>query len=1161
MNRGHHRNPPPLDTPASNSPTLGESEERYRIMFEHAPDAIVVVDLESGCFVKANSNACKLFGLSHERILQLGPVELSPEVQPDGQSSANKAAAFLNDAMEGKIPVFEWLHQNALGEEIPCELRLVRLPPFDRQLVRGSITDISERKLAEAEAARREREFRSLAENSPDWIVRVDRELRRTFVNRAVLEASEATLDDLLGKRPSESFPDEPDLRDWEVAMAEAMQEGKPVQFERQSSLDGGRFLQTKIVPEHDVHGRVVSALSITRDVTSVRRAGEAELRLATIVESASEAIMSCSLDGAITSWNGGAEQIFGYSAEEVIGKTFEFLFDPRGTEGLDEVRRHVLAGETISGDTRNWRRKDGTTVTTASVLFPLLDSEGTMVGTASVAHDVTSERAAAEAIERSELRLREALEGARIGAWSYNIATDVMEHSHVSAHIHQRTVEEMPKTMRGSLAMIHPDDFEVTRARVLGRALIPSEPREYRVQLLDGTYRWISGIGEISRPEADRISGLTVDIHERKVAELALKESEEQLHQIVDSLSAGVWVFDGEKIVMVNAAAERLTGYSRERLHDLDSLVVMLGEAGARDLLGRAHDRMRGEQPPDRYELPVVTANGEQRQMELTASLITYHGKPAVIVSAFDVTHRSIQEAALRQSEARFRSLVDNSPDYITRVDRELRVDFVNRTAERELGIASERVLGRRTDEMHFPGQLGGLFAARQQSVLESGEPAEFEYTVEGPEPTYFRTRMVPEFDEAGIVHHVLTVVTDITTERRAEAERKRLDLQMQHAQKMESLGVLAGGIAHDFNNLLVAILGNAGLALMELTPESPARQTVEDIELAAQRAAELTKQMLAYSGKGRFIVEPINLSRVVEEMAHLLTVSVSKRAELKYDFPAALPAIEGDATQIRQVVMNLIMNASDALGDHAGVISVSTGLIHADKEFLAGTYVHDDIPAGDYVFLEVADTGVGMDAETRARVFDPFFTTKFTGRGLGLAAVLGIVRGHKGTIKLYSEPGRGTTFQVLFPADGAVPGRSDLATEVSGGEGSAGRIILIVDDDATVRTVTRRILERAGFSVLLGEDGADGLRVYAEHPGIDLVLLDMTMPHMDGEETFRELLKVDPNVRVVLTSGYNEQDATENFTGKGLAGFMQKPYRPQELLAKVYETIGEEA
>ncbi|MBZ0252479.1 MAG: hypothetical protein K8I02_03985, partial [Candidatus Methylomirabilis sp.] len=248
-----------------------------------------------------------------------------------------------------------------------------------------------------------------------------------------------------------------------------------------------------------------------------------------------------------------------------------------------------------------------------------------------------------------------------------------------------------------------------------------------------------------------------------------------------------------------------------------------------------------------------------------------------------------------------------------------------------------------------------------------------------------------------------------EVAERARMEEERRGLEARIQQTQKLESLGVLAGGIAHDFNNLLMGVLGNAGLALMEMSPEAPGRESVRLIETAAQRAAELTNQMLAYSGKGRFVIERLDLSRLVSEMAHLLHVSISKRAALNLRTPAGLPPIEGDAAQIRQVVMNLITNASDALGDGTGTISVTTGRCAADAGYFDRSFIKDDLPEGEYVFVEVSDTGCGMDGETAAKIFDPFFTTKFAGRGLGLAAVLGIVRGHRGAVRVYSEPGRG--------------------------------------------------------------------------------------------------------------------------------------------------------
>ncbi len=524
------------------------------------------------------------------------------------------------------------------------------------------------------------------------------------------------------------------------------------------------------------------------------------------------------------------------------------------------------------------------------------------------------------------------------------------------------------------------------------------------------------------------------------------------------------------------------------------------------------------------------------------------------------DITARRLIETALRDSEARFRAVVETVPTSIWIYDGE-GIVFVNEALVGLTGYSREELL-----RPHF---FDGLFERDELATIRERDDARLrgEPTPSGYEIHIRRAdggQRVLEVEPATVAFGgrpaVLACAFDVTSRKDAEKERQRLDLQMQHAQKLESLGILAGGIAHDFNNLLVAILGNAGLALMELPPESPARETVEAIETAAQRAADLTRQMLAYSGKGKFIIEPLSLSRLVEEMGHLLEVSVSRRAVLEYHFAPDMPLVEVDATQVRQVIMNLITNAADAIGDRSGVITVSTGVIEADRAYLSETYLDNDLPEGRYAYIEVSDTGTGMEPETRARLFDPFFTTKFTGRGLGLAAVLGIVRGHRGAIKILSQPGHGTTFRVLFPVGETSfeEGVAAMPQELSQGAPVAEGTILVVDDDETVRAVTRRMLEYSGYHVVLAADGEAAVSAFQAQPdAIRLVLLDMTMPRMDGDETFRQLRRVRPDVHVLLMSGYSEQDAIEQFAGKGIAGFVQKPFRAPDLLARIRDAM----
>ncbi len=453
-------------------------------------------------------------------------------------------------------------------------------------------------------------------------------------------------------------------------------------------------------------------------------------------------------------------------------------------------------------------------------------------------------------------------------------------------------------------------------------------------------------------------------------------------------------------------------------------------------------------------------------------------------------------------------------------------------------------------------------------RSAGEGVTSDEIEFRIVRPDGTvrHVHDHWNSERDENGQEIRRFGTIQDITEHKRATEERLSLERQVQHAQKLESLGVLAGGIAHDFNNILMAVLGNADLALAEISPMSPARGNLQAIEKSARRAAELAQQMLAYSGKGKFVIESIDLGELVKEMSHLLKVSISKKVALKYNFADSLPAFDGDVTQIRQIVMNLITNASEAVGEHAGIISLSTGSMECDNGYLndvnevlrAG--LDEPLPEGVYVYLEVADTGIGMDAETIDKIFDPFFTTKFTGRGLGMSAVLGIVHGHKGALKVYSEVGKGTTFKILFPVNESSV--SDVAAhkkgDADGKDWRGSGTILIVDDEEAICDVGKAMLEHLNFDVLTALDGREGVKVFREHAGeIVCVLLDLTMPNMNGEQTFRELRRINAHAKVILSSGYNEQDATQHFTGKGLAGFIQKPFTIATLGAKLREVL----
>jgi len=571
------------------------------------------------------------------------------------------------------------------------------------------------------------------------------------------------------------------------------------------------------------------------------------------------------------------------------------------------------------------------------------------------------------------------------------------------------------------------------------------------------------------------------------------------------------------------------------------------------------------------------LSARVEARSRDEVGQLTRVFNKMAANLQAStdalerEVTDRRRSEGALRESEEQFRRFAAASSYGFAIGELGGQLIYANAATIRILEEESEESFTSKTFyQFYTPRDAERLRQEILPIVVEKGQ-----WVGETPllsakgnlvptEQNIFLIR-----DEKGTPRMVGNIITDITDRKRAEAQRLSLERQVQYAQKLESLGILAGGIAHDFNNILMAILGNADLALDGLSSHAPARENIREILKASKRAAELARQMLAYSGKGRFVVEPLDLGKLVDEMAHLLEVSISKKVVLRYNFADNLPAIDGDATQIRQIIMNLIINASEAIGPKSGVVALSTGAMDCDRaclddvnEILLAS-LDEPLPEGLYVYIEVADTGCGMDAETIEKIFDPFFTTKFTGRGLGMSAVLGIVRGHHGAIRIHSELGKGTTFKVLFPAS-ELPANGDATQKRDVDEAKAWRgrgTVLVVDDEESIRATVKQALSRMGFSVLTAVDGREAVEVFRTRADeIVCVLLDLTMPHMDGEQAFGELRGIRSDVKVILCSGYNEQDATRHFVGKGLAGFIQKPYDLLALREKLMEILSDD-
>jgi PAS domain S-box-containing protein len=688
-----------------------------------------------------------------------------------------------------------------------------------------------------------------------------------------------------------------------------------------------------------------------------------------------------------------------------------------------------------------------------------------------------------------------------------------------------------------------------------------------------DGRRLWISWSNRGILDQRGRMVGvLSVGIDQTKQREMgrALIESEEKLRTIFENVQDALFIHDTEgQILDVNPAMIALYGLERDRALKLNFLDLCHPNAPLETLGNLWHVLNLGGST----QLEWVAWRPDSQESfdaEISICKFQYGGQEAILASVRDISQRKKAERALLESRNVLSAIIENTPNVaIQGFDRDGRVLLWNSAAESIFGWNHEDALGKSLDELMLSREGLDRFLRVLRDIEATERPSgphEWDFRgKDGREGTSLATIFGIRGGLMGI--ELVRMDVDITGLKRAEEERLAMERRFLHAQKLESLGVLAGGIAHDFNNLLMAIMGNLEQAMERLSPEEPARTTIERAARAADRAGDLTRQLLAYTGKGSFRSEPVDLNALVRENAHLFKTVLSKSVSLELNLTPNLPFTHGDQGQLQQVIMNLLTNASEAMGEKCGTVVLSTSLQELSESDWVGNFVDEKPPAGLFVVIEVSDTGEGMDEETRRRLFEPFYSTKFAGRGLGLSAVLGIVRRHHGALFVESALNEGTRIRVFFPADlREGEAFSHPVPDIARAEPAhlAGRsltaTVLVVEDEESIRNLCRETVELNGCRALTAADGEEGVAVFREHADeIACVILDMTMPRLDGVAVLEELRRMRPAVKVILISGFSEQRAERLFADQKPNAFLQKPFTLSRLMQELVRCLDE--
>ena len=985
--------------------------------------------------------------------------------------------------------------------------------------------------------------YEQLLDNLDDIVYANDVDGRYTYVSAAAERILGWKREELLGRSYREFLAPEGVPQAQEALAKKLRGEARQTTYHTVLRARDGRLVPVEVRSVARFAGeRMVESLGVVRDLADEanreRAVQVSEQRYRLILEAIPDAVARFDANDVCVEWKPGVptelyprENFEGRHAREIMGPLAEATL-----ANFAEVRRTGRPIRTVYRG--SW---GGHEAYYEARILPFVEGE-----VLCIIRDISEERAR----ERELLRLAAVVQSSqdaiivrdregRIVLWNRGAE---MLYGYTAAEVLGRTAEFlMPpgaeEDARAAFeAALRGEELVIPEAvrRTKSGELVPVSLSFFPVRDEAWRIRGVAGIGRDLRP--------------LKALQEAAARSEANYQAIVEGTSDAIWVAEPEatgswRVVFVNPKAAELIGIPPEEQVGR-TVAEVLGPESWRAV--EPYYRFVAEHGrPAQYERTAkYERTGERRVHTQLTPVLGEDGRVVRIIgSSRDVTPLYEAARARRELEERLKVVLRAAPAGLLAWDRELRVTAAEGALLPLAGIDPIDALGRRLSDLPLPR---ATLRAAERTLAAEGE---FGFLQLGER--VIQVRSEPVRDDAGQVIGGVAVAFDVTEQRRTEEALAQLE-------KMESLGVLAGGVAHDFNNLLVAILGNASLARNQIPPDSPAQELLQEIHLAAQRAAELSRQMLAYAGKARVSPERLDLNDLLRDLEPLLQSAVRQSASLRLDLSPEPALVRADPTQLRQVVMNLVLNAADAMEDGYGSIVVRTGSRHLSASELRRAVLGIDREPGRYALLEVADTGRGMDPAILSRIFDPFFTTKFTGRGLGLAAVLGIVRAHNGAIFVESAPGRGTTFTVVLPelAVAAVPEPAGADGEESASGGAPKGTVLVVDDDVAVRRVTERALASFGYRTLGAGSAEEALKLLGNVP-VRAVLVDLGLPGTSGTELVRRIRERLPEVRIAVVTGMAQEDVAHAVREAGADLLIAKPYGVGELRRAVEQLL----